>query len=61
MINFLSQLMMHVIITAAGMLFVDAEVLRLGNDALLNDLDEGVIIVDEATNEVTFLNRAAKE
>ena len=44
--NFCAQVVMHVIMTAAGMLFVDAEVLRLGNDGLLNDLDEGVIIVD---------------
>ena len=60
MINFCTQFLIHVIITGFGMLFVDAEVLRIGNDALLNDLDEGVIIVDEATSKVTFLNRAAK-
>ena len=43
------------------MLFVDAEVLRQGNDSLLDDLDEGVKIVDEATSKITFINRAAKE
>ena len=42
------------------MLFVNAELLRQGNDALLDGLDEGVIIIDEATNKVTFLNSAAK-
>ena len=46
MMNFCAQVGVHIITTAAGMLFVDAEVLRLGNDGLLNDLDEGVIIVD---------------
>lgn len=36
----------HLIITKVGMIFVDAEVLREGNEQLLNNLDEGVIITD---------------
>jgi len=50
----------HMITKACGMLFVDAELLRVGNDALLNGLDEGVIIIDEGTGKVTFLNSAAE-
>ena len=61
LMNFCTQFIIHLITTACGMLFVDAEVLRQGNDSLLDDLDEGVIIVDEATSKITFINRAAKE
>jgi len=37
--NFFGLLIIHIVITASGMLFVDAEVLREGNDALLDGLD----------------------
>lgn len=60
MSNFFNIFFSHIVITACGMLFVNAELLRQGNDALLDGLDEGVIIIDEATNKVTFLNSAAK-
>ena len=58
--NFLTQTIIHIIINAAGMLFVEAELLRVGNETLLNDLDEGVIIIDEGTGKVSFLNSAAE-
>ena len=60
MTNFFNMFVIHMITTACGMLFVDAELLRVGNDALLNGLDEGVIIIDEGTGKVTFLNSAAE-
>lgn len=42
-----------------GFLFVELDVLRSGNDSLLNSLEEGVIIVEENCSEVCFLNSAA--
>lgn len=37
----------HVILTFFGMYFVEAEILRQGNDQILDDLEEGVIIKEE--------------
>ena len=34
----------HICITKVGMIFVEAEILRQGNEELLNNLEEGVII-----------------
>ena len=36
----------HFVITSAGFLFIEAEILREGNEDLLNNLDEGLVIVD---------------
>ena len=43
----LNMFIIHWIITKIGFLFIDAEMLRLGNDALLDNLEEGVIILEE--------------
>ena len=40
-----SLLVVHVIITKVGMIYADAEILRTGNEELLNNLEEGVIIL----------------
>ena len=40
----------HVIITSAGLLFVEAEILRCGNEHILDSLQEGVIIFSEDKN-----------
>ena len=37
----------HISITKCGMIAVEAEILRSGNDQLLNNLEEGVIIQRE--------------
>ena len=37
---------MHLIITKVGMIYVEAEILRTGNEELLNNLEEGVIILE---------------
>ena len=47
-------------ITAAGFLFTDAEILRRGNEDLLNNLEEGLIILEE-DNAVVFQNTAAAQ
>ena len=51
--------MMHWIITGVGFIYVDAEVLRRGNDQLLDNLEEGVIIVEETTSDILYYNNAA--
>ena len=42
------------------MIFVESEILRNGNDQLLNSLEEGVVIQRKDTKEIVFLNSAAK-
>ena len=49
----------HLIIVKVGMIFIHAEILRAGNEQLLNELEEGVIILDTETKEVVFCNKAA--
>lgn len=51
-------LCVHIALTKFGFLFVDAEVLRSGNEQLLNNLEEGVIILDETSNKILFYNAA---
>ena len=59
--QFLTLAMIHYIISWVGLLFVKAEILRTGNEQLLNNLKEGVIIIDKENGVVMFLNRAAKK
>jgi len=41
-------------------MYAEAEILRKGNEQLLNNLKEGVVIIEEASGLVTFVNEAAK-
>ena len=41
------------------MIYIDAEVLREGNDSTLNNLEEGVVILKEEDMQVQFRNQAA--
>ena len=50
----------HLIISKVGMIYTDAEVLRQGNDQTLNNLEEGVIILDEKDLQIQFQNKAAE-
>ena len=57
----ITVLIVHTIITFAGLLFVEAEILRCGNDDILDSLQEGVIILsEEDKNEIRYHNRAAR-
>ena len=47
-------LVIHVLIKSAGLLFVEAEILRCGNESILDSLQEGVIILSEDTNEMHY-------
>ena len=44
----------HLILTKIGMIYIDAEVLREGNDSTLNNLEEGVVILKEEDWQVQF-------
>ena len=59
--QFLNLLAMHIVINVVGLLFVEAEILRAGDAQLLNDLKEGVIIMDQESGLVLFVNKAAKK
>jgi len=41
-------------------MYAEAEILREGNEKLLNNLKEGVVIIEENSRLVTFVNKAAK-
>lgn len=42
------------------MKYICAELPRLSHEQLLNDLSEGVLIVDEESTNLKFINKAAK-
>lgn len=50
---------MRLLIQTLGYLYVEAEIMRKGNEVILNNLKEGVIIIEEETNQVTFFNEKA--
>lgn len=43
------------------MIFVESEIVRIGNDQILNNLKEGVVILHENQDEVLFVNTAAEK
>ena len=49
----------HLITTKAGMINSEAEVLREGNEQILDNLDEGVVILNEKLNKIRYYNKAA--
>ena len=57
--SFINTGMIHIVITWMGSMFVKAELPRIGNEKLLNGLQEGVFIVEEETSHVLFQNSAA--
>ena len=46
--------MVHMIITWVGSKFIMSELPRIGNEKLLNSLQEGVFIIEEETSHVLF-------
>lgn len=55
----LNLLFIHLVISKVGMLFAETKVLLGGNEQLLNNLDEGVIILDDIREEILYHNDAA--
>ena len=52
-------LMVHLIITNNGFIYVRAECLSEGQEKLLNSLDEGIILFNQNDNAVVFSNKSA--
>ena len=50
---------MHLIVTKAGYLYIESEVLRGGNEEILDGLEEGVVIIGEANKNILYYNAAA--
>ena len=46
-------------VVKVGMLYCDAEVLRGGNEQLLDSIEEGVIILEEESLDILYYNAAA--
>ena len=51
----------HICVVQIGMFYVKAEILRIGNEQLLDNLEKGVVIRDEETQEIIFINQAATD
>ena len=45
-LQFINLFTIHILITKVGMIFVESEIVRIGNDQILNNLKEGVIILN---------------
>ena len=58
--QFLVLICIQIIFSWLGFIFLDAEILRGGNEQLLNNLDESVVILEENSQVVLFVNDAAK-
>ena len=58
--QFITFVMIHICTTYIGKLFVEVGMLRTGNEALLNNLSEGLVIVDREDKSILFANDAAK-
>ena len=57
-----SLLLFIYLITKAGIFLVESEILRSGNEDLLNNLEEGVMILSQDDqDDCIFLNDAAKK
>lgn len=55
----INLLIIHLVVTKWGLIYIDSELLREGNQQLLDNLEEGVIILDETNLDILFKNKAA--
>lgn len=55
----MNLLVFHVLVTKACFMYVHTEVLRDCNDKLLDSLEEGVVILDESSENIIYFNEAA--
>ena len=55
----LNNLWIHLCITKAGFVFIESEIIRGGNEQVLDGLEEGVVIIGEAEKEILYYNDAA--
>ena len=55
----LNLFFIHWVITKVGFLYTESEVLRRGNESILDNLQEGVVIFEEQSQEILYYNAAA--
>ena len=61
--HLLNLLFIHLVITKVGMLYAETEVLRVGNEQVLDSLQEGVVILERGTENndgILYSNKASK-
>lgn len=58
--QFFNLFMTNIGANLLGLLYVEAEILRRGNNELLNEMREGIIIMNKESGMVLFVNKAAK-
>ena len=46
----------HIAISYIGLLYAKSEIMRDGNDQVLNSLKEGLFVIDEAKGRMRFIN-----
>ena len=56
--HILSLFVIHWVISKVGLLYVDAKLYRKGNKKLLDNLDEGIMILDQNSMEILYCNKA---
>ena len=52
--------LIHLTMNHIGLLYVEVGLLRSGNKSLLNNLNEGLVILDQNDSNILFANDAAK-
>jgi len=52
--------MANIGVNLLGLLYVEAEILRRGNKELLDEMREGIIIMNKESGMVLFVNKAAR-
>ena len=57
--SILNLFMIYICITKAGFLFIESEIMRGGNEQVLDGLKEGVVIFSEAEKNILYYNSAA--
>ena len=58
---FMGYIIVHIIFTQLGFNFLGAEVERSSNRELITNLDEGVLILEQETQDVIFYNYTGKK
>ena len=54
----MSNTFFHIAISYIGLLYAKSEIMRDGNDQVLNSLKEGLFVIDEAKGRMRFINKA---
>ena len=58
--QFFNLFMANIGVNLLGLLYVEAEILRRGNKELLDEMREGIIIMNKESGMVLFVNKAAR-